>query len=56
MVNDFQSRSSELKKMLKDKFQEIRVMLKIQEQKAEIILKKNLSFLEDEITKMQKVP
>ena len=42
--------------MLKDKFAELKMILKIQEQIAETILKKNLAFIESEITKLRKVP
>ena len=35
--------------MLKDKFTELKMILKIQEQIAETILKKNLTFIEQEI-------
>ena len=46
MANDFQAKSTELKRMLKDKFTELKMILKIQEQIAETILKKNLTFIE----------
>ena len=42
MANDFANKSSELKRQLKDKFTELKMILKIQEQIAETILKKNL--------------
>ena len=52
MATDFKKKSTELRSSLKEKFNELKTILKIQEQKAEIILKKNLSFIETEIGKM----
>ena len=49
MANDFATKSAELKRLLKDKFIELKMILKIQEQIAETILKKNLSYIENEI-------
>ena len=49
MANDFATKSTELKRLLKDKFIELKMILKIQEQIAETILKKNLSYIENEI-------
>lgn len=56
MANDFQAKSSEMKRSLKDKFTELKMILKIQEQIAETILKKNLSYIEGEISKLRRVP
>lgn len=56
MSNDFVGKSAELKRQLKDKFNELKMVLKIQEQIAETILKKNLAFIEGEISKLKKVP
>ena len=56
MANDFNGKSTELKRTLKDKFTELKMILKIQEQIAETILKKNLSFIEQEISKLRRVP
>ena len=56
MANDFATKSTELKRLLKDKFIELKMILKIQEQIAETILKKNLSYIENEIQKMRRVP
>lgn len=56
MASEFRHKSNELRSSLKEKFNELKTILKIQEQKAEMILKKNLSYIEGEITKMQKVP
>ena len=52
MASEFRHKSNELRNSLKEKFNELKIMLKIQEQKAETILKKNLVFLENEIHKM----
>ena len=52
MASDFKQKSSELRNMVKDKFNELKTLLKIQEQKAEMILKKNLSFIDQEIAKL----
>ena len=56
MANDFQGKSTELKRQLKEKFVELKMVLKIQEQIAETILKKNLAYIEGEIQKLRKVP
>ena len=56
MAAEYRHKSAELRNNLKEKFNELKMMLKIQEQKAETILKKNLAFIEAEITKMQRVP
>jgi len=56
MANDFATKSNELKRQLKDKFTELKMILKIQEQIAETILKKNLQYIETEIAKMRRVP
>ena len=56
MANDFQAKSAEMKRTLKDKFTELKMILKIQEQIAETILKKNLGFIEGEISKLRRVP
>ena len=56
MASDFQTKSAELKRSLKEKFTELKMILKIQEQIAETILKKNLSYIENEIAKMRRVP
>ena len=56
MANDFATKSAELKHSLKEKFTELKMILKIQEQIAETILKKNLSYIENELNKMRKVP
>ena len=53
MASEFRHKSNELRKNIKDKFNELKTMLKIQEQKAETILKKNLTHLENEIHRMQ---
>ena len=49
MANDFAGKSAELKRQLKEKFAELKMVLKIQEQIAETILKKNLTYIEGEI-------
>jgi hypothetical protein len=41
---------------LKNKFNELKTILKIQEQIADTILKKNLQYIETEIAKLKKVP
>lgn len=56
MNTEFRQKSNELRSNLKEKFNELKMILKIQEQKAETILKKNLSFIENQIHRMQKVP
>lgn len=45
-----------MRSQLKERFNELKTILKIQEQIAETILKKNLVFIEGEINKMKKVP
>lgn len=52
MAAEFRNKSNELRSTLKEKFNELKMLLKIQEQKTEIILKKNLAFIENEITKL----
>lgn len=56
MANEFNAKSNDLKNELHTKFNEMHVQLKIQEQIAETILKKNLAFIDDEILRMRKVP
>ena len=56
MNTEFRMKSNELKNNLKEKFSELKTMLKIQEQKAERILKTNLQFIENEIGRLQRVP
>ena len=56
MASEFRHKSNELKNTLKEKFNELKTILKIQEQKAEMVLKKNLAFIDNEIGKMQRVP
>ena len=56
MAAEFRHKSNELKNHLKEKFNELKTILKIQEQKAELVLKKNLAFIDNEIAKMQRVP
>ena len=48
MNAEFRAKSNELRSSLKEKFSELKTMLKIQEQKAERILKTNLQFIENE--------
>lgn len=45
-----------MRKHLKDKFNELKTILKIQEQIAETVLKKNFAFIEGEIERLKKVP
>ena len=53
MASDFNGKSAELKRQLKEKFTELKMILKIQEQIAETVLKKNLAFIEGEIEKLR---
>ena len=52
MTAEFRHKSNELKNNLKEKFNELKTILKIQEQKAEMVLKKNLAYIDNEIGKM----
>ena len=52
MNEEFKRKSHELRSSVKEKFAELKTLLKIQEQKAERILKTNLQFIENEIGKM----
>lgn len=56
MSFDFQQKSQDLQYQLRERFREMQVQLKIQEQIAETILKKNLAHIEEEIQRMRKVP
>ncbi len=56
MNTEFRQKSNELRANIREKFNELKTILKIQEQKAETILKKNIAFIENEISRMQKVP
>lgn len=56
MAAEFQQKAADLRRTLKDKFNELKTILKIQEQMAETILKKNLAYIEGQIAKMRKVP
>ena len=52
----FNKKKLEMRKHLKDKFNELKTILKIQEQIAETVLKKNFAFIEGEIERLKKVP
>ena len=56
MAAKFTAKTQQMKTQLKEKFIELKTILKIQEQIAETILKKNVAFIEDEISKLRKVP
>jgi len=53
IYEQFKKKSNELKATLKDRFKEMRVMLKVQEQTTEAILKKNLTYIENELKNLK---
>jgi hypothetical protein len=54
-LGKFKLRQEELKNNLKEKFKEMRAILKVQEQMADAILKKNLTHIENELKSLKSI-
>lgn len=54
-MGKFKLKQEELKSNLKEKFKEMRAILKVQEQMADAILKKNLTYIENELKSLKNI-
>jgi len=55
IYDQFKKKSADLRTALKDKFKEMRQILKVQEQTTEAILKKNLNHIENELKNLKSI-
>jgi uncharacterized protein YaaW (UPF0174 family) len=56
MESEFKSRRQALQKLLKSKFNEMRVILKVKEKIAEHILQRNLEEIEKRLKRVKELP
>jgi hypothetical protein len=56
MEKEYNKKSQTLQKLLKDKFEEMHVILKVKEKLAETTLAKNLQMIETQLKRIKKVP
>jgi hypothetical protein len=56
MEKEYVKKSQSLKTLLKDKFEEMHVILKVKEKLAETILAKNLNQIETQLKRIKNVP
>ena len=56
MEKEYNKKSQTLQKLLKDKFEEMHVILKVKEKLAETTLAKNLQMIETQLKRIKKDP
>ena len=55
IMTQFKKKSNDMRNSLRDKFKEMRQILKVQEQTTEAILKKNLTYIENELKSLKSI-